>query len=155
MLKTKILLLFCLLVGLASSCKKDKYDAEKQAAIDDALIVDFIAKNGIVAVKHESGLYYQVLSSGAGNKVTIANTVSVDYEGRFLNGTTFEKSASTISFPLNGVILGWQIGIPQIRKGGEIRLIIPSTLAYKNNPPSTKIPKNAVLDFTVKLVNVQ
>lgn len=143
------------MAGLFSSCKKDKYDAEKQAKIDDALIVDYIAKNGIVAVKHNSGLYYQIISSGAGATVTTANTVSVDYEGRLLNGTVFEKSDKTISFPLNRVILGWQIGIPQIKKGGEIRLIIPSTLAYENTSPSPSIPKNSVLDFTVKLVNVQ
>jgi len=143
-----------LVVGAISSCKKDSYDPEKQAAVDDGLIKDFIAKNSIAAVKHSSGLYYQIINPGSGALVSVSNTVSVGYEGRLLNGNIFDKSAQ-ISFPLSNVITGWQIGIPLIKRGGKIRLIIPSVLAYGNKSPSTDIPKNSVLDFTVDLINVQ
>jgi FKBP-type peptidyl-prolyl cis-trans isomerase FkpA len=155
MLKTRILLGLLLIVGVFSACKKDKYDADKQAETDDALIVDFIAKNSIVAVKHSSGIYYQIINPGSGNVNYTSNTsVSVTYEGRLLNGHVFDKSASTATFALGGLIQGWQIGIPLIQKGGRIRLIVPSTLAYKNEARGS-IPANAVLDFTIDLFNAQ
>ncbi len=156
MLKTKILLGLFLIVGVLSSCKKDSYDAEKQAKIDDGLIVDFIAKNSIVAVKHSSGLYYQIITPGTGTTTYgSSTTVTVNYEGKLLNGTTFDKSTTNVSFPLGNLIQGWQIGIPLIQKGGRIRLIVPSALAYKNQSPSSAIPANSVLDFTIDLISAQ
>ena len=154
MLKTKFLLVLFLLVGAFSSCKKE-LSPEKQAAKDNSLIVDFVAKNSILATKHSSGIYYQVITPGTGPLVSVNNTVYVNYEGKLLNGSTFDKSSSTVNFLLSGVIAGWQIGIPLIKKGGKIRLIIPSGLAYANRSPSAAIPKNSVLDFTVELIDVR
>ena len=155
MLKTKILLVLLLAVGAFSSCKKENYDPEKQLAVDDALIKDFIAKNSIVAIKHSSGVYYQIITPGAGNvNYTGATQVTVNYEGRLLNGSVFDKSTTSATFSLGGLIAGWQIGIPLIQKGGKIRLLIPSTLAYMNQV-RTGIPENSVLDFTIDLINAQ
>jgi FKBP-type peptidyl-prolyl cis-trans isomerase FkpA len=156
MFKTKILLVLFLIVGAFSSCKKDSYDVEKQAKIDDALIVDFIAKNSIVAVKHSSGLYYQIITPGTGNtSINASTSVTVNYEGRLLTGSIFDKSSTVVTFPLGNLIQGWQIGIPLIQKGGKIRLLVPSTLAYGNTSPGAGIPKNSVLDFTIELINAQ
>jgi len=154
-LKTTFLLMLVAVITVVSSCSKDDYDAEKQAAKDDALIVEFIAKNNIPAVKHSSGLYYQIITPGTGASVTAASTVGVNYEGKFLNGTQFDKSTQTVTFPLTGVIEGWTIGVPLIKVGGRIRLIIPSTLGYGNQSPGGGIPKNSVLDFTIDLLNAQ
>jgi FKBP-type peptidyl-prolyl cis-trans isomerase FkpA len=155
MLKTRMIIGLFLIVGVFSACKKDSYDAEKQAKIDDGLIVDFIAKNSIVAVKHSSGLYYQILTPGDGSVITASNTVTVSYTGKLLNGTEFDKS-SAATFSLAGnLIQGWKIGVPLIKKGGKIRLIIPSSLAYGNTSPGAGIPENAVLDFTIDLINAQ
>jgi FKBP-type peptidyl-prolyl cis-trans isomerase FkpA len=156
MLKNRLLLSLFLIVGAFASCKKDSYDAEKQLKKDDALIVDFIAKNSIVAVKHSSGLYYQILNPGTGNVNFSGSTnVSVNYEGKLLNGVGFDKSTTTVTFALGNLIQGWQIGIPLIQKGGKIRLLIPSTLAYRNTSPGAGIPENAILDFTIDLINAQ
>ena len=154
MLKTRILLGLFLIVGAFSSCKKE-LSPEKQAAKDDEIIVDFIAKNNIPAIKHSSGLYYQIITPGSGASVTAASTVGVTYTGKLLNGSEFDKSASVITFPLTGVIQGWTIGVPLIKVGGKIRLILPSALAYGNKSPGAGIPENAVLDFTIDLINAQ
>lgn len=155
MLKIRILLVLVLIVGAFSSCKKDEYNAGKQAEIDEALIVEYIAKNSIPAVRHESGIYYQIISPGIGNAVFTSSTnVSVNYEGYLLNGTLFDKSRAVTTFPLGNLIQGWQIGIPLIQKGGRIRLLVPSGLAYKNTSPSSSIPENAVLDFKIDLIDV-
>lgn len=143
-------------IGVFSSCKKaEDYDAVKQMAIDDALITEFISKNSIPAIKHESGVYYQIISPGSGNTSYTGNSqVTVSYEGRFLSGTVFQKAAPTNPFYLGQLIPGWQIGIPLIQKGGKIRLIIPSPLAYQNQA-NNGIPENSILDFTIELINVQ
>ena len=155
MLKTKILLGLFLMVWVFSNCTKDSYNAEKQAEIDEALIVDFIAKSNILAKRDASGLYYEVLTQGSGAAVTSSSNVTVNYEGKLLNGSIFDKSSSAVSFPLGNLIKGWQIGIPLIQKGGKIRLIVPSALAYGNSSPSSSISKNSVLYFTIELINVQ
>ncbi len=156
MFKTRILLGIFLIVIAFGSCKKDNYSAEEQAKIDDDLIVEFIAKNSIVAIKHSSGIYYQRINNGSGtHNFTASTMVYVNYEGRTLNGNVFDKSTTTAGFPLGNLIQGWQIGIPLIQKGGRIRLIIPSALAYGNESPSSAIPKNSVLDFTIDLINAQ
>jgi FKBP-type peptidyl-prolyl cis-trans isomerase FkpA len=153
-MKSRFLLLLSAIAILASSCLKDDYDPEKQATKDDKLIRDFIAANNISAVKHESGLYYQIIEAGTGASVNYASTVEANYKGRLLNGNVFDQTTATPAvFPLNGVIAGWTIGVPLINVGGKIRLLIPSTLAYGNQSPGAGIPKNSVLDFDVELVS--
>jgi FKBP-type peptidyl-prolyl cis-trans isomerase FkpA len=156
MVKNKIFLGLLLVFSVFSACKKDDFNAEEQMKIDDKLIVDFVAKNSIPAIKHSSGLYYQIITPGTGNFTFTGTTrVSVNYEGKLLNGKVFDKSNSTVTFNLGNLIQGWQIGIPLIQKGGKIRLIIPSSLAYQRSSPSSAIPANSVLDFTIELINVQ
>ncbi len=148
-------LLSVLFLYLFSACKKDNFDAEKQAQIDEELISDFIAEKNISAQRHSSGIYYQILAPGSGNVTYTANTtVAARYTGRFLSGTAFDGPHTTpVSFPLGRVIAGWQIGIPLIQKGGKIRLLIPSGLAY--GPDGyLSIPPNTVLDFEVELADV-
>lgn len=146
-----VLLLFIL---SAVSCSKDPYDAKKQLETDEALIKDFIAKNNIDATRDENGIYYQIINPGEGNITYTANTsISARYTGRLLNGNVFDQTTSNpLSFPLGGVIPGWQIGISKIQKGGKIRLLIPSVYAYGNQSAGS-IPKNSVLDFDVELVD--
>ena len=66
-----------------------------------------------------------------------------------------DRSNPTATFALNRLIVGWQIGVPLIKKGGSIRLIVPSGLAYGSSSPGLGIPKNAVLDFTIDLIDVK
>lgn len=153
-LKTKFLLMLIAVGAVVSSCSKDNYNAEEQAIKDDALIVEFITKNNIPAIKHSSGLYYQIITPGTGPTVTAASTVGVNYEGKLLDGTTFDKSTKMVTFPLTGVIQGWTIGVPLVKVGGRIRLIIPSGLAYGNRAQGP-IAKNSVLDFTIDLLQAQ
>ena len=150
-----IFMIACLLLVGLVSCKKDNFDPVKQASVDDAAIQKFISDNNIPAVKHESGVYYQVLESGSGNISYNAQTwIEARYKGRLLNGSVFDETkVSPIRFQLGGVIVGWQIGIQKIQKGGKIRLLIPSQYGYgpQANGP---IPANSVLDFDIELTEV-
>ena len=154
MFKARIFIALFLIVGVFSACKKE-LSPEKQAEKDDKIISEFISKNSILAIKHSSGVYYQIISEGSGAKPSLSNEVVVNYTGKLLNGNVFDKSNSAVTFPLNGLIVGWQIGIPLVKKGGSIRLIVPSGLAYGNSSPGAGIPANAVLDFTIDLIDVK
>lgn len=151
-----LILTFIMTLSLSSCMKSNDFDPAKQAELDEALIVKFIADNKISAIKHSSGVYYQIISSGSGSKTYSASTqVTAKYTGRLLNGSIFDQTSSQpLTFPLGNVIVGWQIGVPLIQKGGKIRLIIPSQYGYGANPAG-KIPANSVLDFDIELVDVQ
>ena len=148
----KLTTLAIVLITLFISCKKDTpFDAAKQAIIDDGLIQTYIKANNITAIKDPSGLYYQVITPGTGSYPTVLSTVNVNYSGKLLDGTVFDSG--NITSALQSLIQGWQIGIPHINKGGRILLIIPSSLGYGNSSPGGGIPANAVLVFTVDLIN--
>ena len=150
-----LLISFVMMLGLSSCLKNDNYDPALQAQQDDAAIVKFLADKNIVADKHSSGLYYQIIAPGAGNFAYANNTqVTVNYTGRLLSGTVFDKSSASVAFPLGQLIVGWQIGIPLIQKGGKIRIFVPSQYGY-GPQGAGQIPANAVLDFDIELVDVK
>lgn len=150
----KSLLLFALFALIFSSCKKDSFDAAKQAAEDDAKIQAYIKANNIEAVKDASGLYYQIQRVGTGVAPTTKSTVTVAYTGNILNGAQFDSSTSFSASLSGNLIQGWKIGIPFCKQGGRILLIIPSALGYGNTAQGS-IPKNSVLVFTIDLFQVQ
>lgn len=156
-MKKYLLILFVALLGL-SSCLKDKditgVDPYVQFGKDTTLIKEFIATNNIPAVKHTSGIYYQIIEPGAGTVTYNTGTyVTTKYVGKLLNGNVFDQRDS-IRFQLGGVIAGWQIGIPLIQQGGRIRLLIPSGYAYGSTAVGS-IPANSVLDFDITLKKVE
>jgi len=156
-MRLKHVLVVCLLMVAAfSSCKTDKgISAEEQLAADEIRIKEFIAKNNIPALRHQSGVYYQIIEPGVGNLVYTTNTsIKAKYTLRLLNGNTIPQPTEPIDFILGGVIDGWQIGIPLIQKGGKIRLIVPSIYAY-GRQGQNGIPSNSTLDFDIELVNAQ
>lgn len=71
---------------------------------------------------------------GTGAEATPGATVEVHYLGvEYETGDEFDSSwgrGETISFPLNGLIAGWQEGIPGMKAGGRRKLTIPPHLAY-------------------------
>ncbi|WP_069659180.1 FKBP-type peptidyl-prolyl cis-trans isomerase [Arcticibacter eurypsychrophilus] len=151
----KILTVAILFMVIITSCKKDEYDQAKQLATDEKLINEFVVANKIENVKRtEDGLYYVIIEPGTGNVVYNANTaINVKYTGRLLNGSVFDSGDTTIKnqpFTLGELIYGWQLGIPLIQKGGKIRLLVPSYLAYGQKAAGS-IPANSVLDFDVEL----
>ena len=94
---------------------------------------------------------------GTGQTVEAGDTVTVHYTGWLADGTEFDSSVGgePISFPLEGLIAGWQEGIPGMQVGGKRELIIPPELAYgeRGNPPS--VPPNSTLTFEIELLSIQ
>ncbi len=109
------------------------------------------------SVIYKEGIFYQFIKEGTGRLVQLTDTVVVHYKGwLFSNGSVFDETKDKpATFPLNRLILGWQIGVPQCKVGGKIRLFIPSGSAYGIRTFATDIPPNSTLVFDVEVVEVK
>lgn len=154
----KVLGSVLVLVGLLlNSCGKSDVSGCQPASIasEKAAMVAYCTANGIIYTEDPSGLLYQIILPGADPAPTLSSNVSVVYTGKLLNNTTFDATANPITLPLSGVIDGWKIGIPLIKKGGRIKLVIPSALAYSCTGAGSLIPANSPLFFDVTLTEVK
>jgi FKBP-type peptidyl-prolyl cis-trans isomerase FklB len=119
---------------------------------------DFLANNkqkpGITELP--SGLQYEVLTEGNGEKPKAHNEVTCHYHGTLINGTIFDSSVQRgrpASFPLNMVIKGWTEGLQLMPTGSKWRFYIPSHLAYGERQVSAEIGPNSTLIFDVELIS--
>ena len=113
-------------------------------------------KEGVTTT--ESGLQYQVLREGAGEKPVATDKVKVHYRGTLLDGTEFDSSyqrGEPISFALNGVIPGWTEGVQLMTVGSQYRLFIPADLAYGERGAPPRIAPNATLIFEIELLAIE
>jgi len=109
------------------------------------------------SVTYKEGIFYQSLKEGTGRLVKITDTVVIYYKGwLFSDGSIFDETKEKpATFPLQRLIRGWQIGMPQCKVGGTIRLFIPSGSAYGIRTFATDIPPNSTLVFDVEVVEVK
>jgi FKBP-type peptidyl-prolyl cis-trans isomerase len=151
---TLFTLLYIIVLG-TSSCLKDNECQDKTIQSEAAAIAAYASANGIVGTTHSSGVYYQVTVPGTGITPTANSTVSVRYTGKLITtGAVFDsQTGSPVNFPLGGTIQGFRIGLQQVGKGGTIKFIIPSSLAY-GCTGNGNIPSNSILYFEVQLVDV-
>jgi FKBP-type peptidyl-prolyl cis-trans isomerase len=108
--------------------------------------------------KQPSGLEIWDATEGSGDAVKPGATVTVHYTGWLTSGKKFDSSVDRgqpISFPLSGVIRGWQEGIPGMKPGGVRRLKIPADLGYGARGAGGAIPPNATLIFEVQLISAK
>lgn len=156
MKKLPVLSVSFIFVLLFAGCNKDKSCKPKSVDSETAQMQAFAATNGITATRHSSGLYYEILNPGNGEIPGPNSKIKITYIGKFMNGATFDEltTPNTQPWSLKDLIQGWAIGIPLIKEGGRIKLIIPSSLGY-GCEQYYSIPGNSVLYFDVTLVDVQ
>lgn len=129
-------------------------EAEANLAKGQAFLDENAKKEGVMSLP--SGCQYQVITEGTGKQPTIDDMVECHYVGTLIDGTQFDSSVDRgepATFPLRGVIQGWQELIPMMKVGSKWRLFIPSELAYgPQGRPG--IPGNSVLIFEVELLQI-
>lgn len=124
----------------------------KSSASESDQMTSYAKKNNITYVSDPSGVLYQIITAGNSNKPKITSTITVTYTGKLMDDKTFDSG--TITYPLNNLIPGWQIALPLIGEGGQIKILIPSSLGYGSRG-SGSIPGNAPLYFDVSLLKVK
>jgi FKBP-type peptidyl-prolyl cis-trans isomerase FklB len=140
--------------------------AEKQAEQDKVLYKDYIAQNEEFLAKNKtkagvtvtpSGLQYEVIKMGTGNKPTANNTVKVHYVGTLIDGTEFDSSikrGEPAQFPVSGVITGWTEALQLMPVGSKFKLYIPQNLAYGASQAGEVIKPFSTLVFEVELLEI-
>jgi FKBP-type peptidyl-prolyl cis-trans isomerase FklB len=117
------------------------------------------AKRPEVKTTH-SGLQYEVLEAAqdSDESPNLTDKVRVHYHGTLIDGTVFDSSIDRnepISFPLNGVIAGWQEGLQLMKVGSKFRFFIPHDLAYGSNAAGPVIKPYSTLIFDVILLGIE
>jgi FKBP-type peptidyl-prolyl cis-trans isomerase FklB len=139
---------------------QDKMSQEKIAvnrAAGKAFLEENAKKEGVV--KMTNGMQYLVLTAGTGTEhPTLKSKVKCHYHGTLIDGTVFDSSVQRgepISFPLNGVIKGWQDAVQLMTVGAKWRLYIPSELAYGERSAGPVIGPGSTLIFDVELLGIE
>lgn len=136
-----------------SSCNYDPC-FDKAPANEVQAIQDYLTSQGITnAQEHCSGMFYVINNPGSGKQPTACSAVDVNYTGFLTNGTQFDQGNHFQTY-FGSVIQGWANGVPLIKEGGSIRLYIPPSFGYGNQPYGS-IPANSILIFDVTLNAVQ
>ena len=131
--------------------------AAKEASAEGEVFLAENAKRDEVTVT-ESGLQYEVITTGEGEKPAAESTVSVHYHGTFANGDVFDSSVERgqpAEFPVNGVIAGWTEALQLMTEGSKWKLTIPYDLAYGERGSQGAIPPYATLVFDVELLSIK
>ncbi len=99
-----------------------------------------------------SGLQYKELTAGKGAHPTDSDVALITYEGKLLDGSTFDKSDQPVPLPVKAVVPGFSEGLKLMSKGGKYRLWIPAKIGYGDKAQGP-IPANATLVFDVTLID--
>lgn len=113
------------------------------------------AKKGIVELP--SGVQYREIEEGQGRRPTMEDTVTVHYRGSLMNGFEFDSSFARgvpATFPVNGVLKGWQEVLPLMKEGAKWQIFVPAEFAYgvRGKRP---IGPNEALVFDIHLIEVK
>ena len=128
------------------------YGCSKSGASEQEQMISFAKSHSINYTTDPSGILYEIITPGSTTHPSATNTITVTYTGLLMNGNQFD--AGTITYPLNQLIPGWVIAVPKIGVGGEIKVLIPSSLGYGSGGAGS-IPGNAPLYFDIKLSAVK
>ncbi|WP_166269603.1 FKBP-type peptidyl-prolyl cis-trans isomerase [Marinobacter caseinilyticus] len=138
--------------------KKQMAEMEQLATDNQAAGASFLKENAErdEVMTTDSGLQYEVIEEGEGDKPTADDQVKVHYTGALLNGEVFDSSrdrGEPVTFGLSQVIPGWTEGLQLMSEGSRYKLYIPSELAY--GPGGNRsIGPNETLVFDVELLEI-
>lgn len=119
----------------------------------------FLAENG----KKEgvttllSGLQYEIITEGSGEKPTATSNVTTHYHGMLLDGKVFDSSVERgqpATFGVSQVIKGWTEALQLMSVGSKWKLYIPYDLAYGEQGAGADIKPYSALIFEVELLAI-
>jgi FKBP-type peptidyl-prolyl cis-trans isomerase FklB len=106
----------------------------------------------------DSGLQYEVLESGSGDKPGPQSTVVTHYHGTLVDGTVFDSSVQRgqpAEFGVNQVIPGWTEALQLMSVGDKWRIACPPQLAYGDQGAGDAIPPDTALVFEIHLIEIK
>lgn len=138
----------------------EKMSAEKAKANKEAgrKFLEANAKRKTV-VTLPDGLQYEVIKTGNDTtKPKLTDKVKCHYQGTLIDGTVFDSSVDRgepVTFPVNGVIKGWQEALQLMTAGSKWKIYLPSSLGYGDHAAGPKIGPGSALIFEVELLGIE
>lgn len=120
----------------------------------DKFLAENKTKEGVKTTA--SGLQYEVVKEGTGEKPIESDMVKVHYSGKLLDGSVFDSSYERnepATFAVGQVIRGWIEGLQLMPVGSTYRFYVPQELAY-GPYERPGIPPFSVLVFDVELLEI-
>lgn len=127
----------------------------EQKSAGEKFLAENAKKTGVITTA--SGLQYEILKEGRGQKPTATDKVKVHYHGTLLDGTVFDSSVkrnTPASFGVNQVIKGWVEALQLMPVGSKWKLYIPQELAYGAHGAGEIIRPYSALIFEVELLEI-
>jgi FKBP-type peptidyl-prolyl cis-trans isomerase FklB len=135
--------------------EKQEQQAKAQSKVGELFLAENAKKDGITVT--ESGLQYEIITAGTGEKPTAKSRVKTHYHGTLIDGTVFDSSVQRgepIDFAVGGVIAGWTEALQLMPVGSKWRLYIPHNLAYGERGAGASIAPFSALIFDVELLDI-
>jgi FKBP-type peptidyl-prolyl cis-trans isomerase FklB len=136
--------------------KSEESASEVYVVEGEKFLADNMLRKGVNVT--ESGLQYEILVEGNGEKPTRESNVTVHYHGTLIDGTVFDSSVDRddpATFDVGGVIPGWTEVLQLMPTGSKWKVFIPSELAYGANPrPGGPIKPHMALIFDIELISI-
>lgn len=144
-----------------------------QMEIDNAIMDNYLAVNGMTAAATNHGVRVVISESGTGENAKAGDFVSIDYYGTLLDGTCFDTSIEEkaqeagvfqqgrpyqpyrFQLGLGQVIPGWDEAIATLNKGTKATIIIPSPMGYGARGSGAVIGPNSVLRFDIEVADIE
>jgi FKBP-type peptidyl-prolyl cis-trans isomerase FklB len=147
-----------LLVGLkksigASEKKGWRGDAERYRSEGTEFLAANATREGVVSLP--SGLQYEVLRAGTGNRPGPDDKVRVHYRSTLIDGTEFHDSRKPGGEPetlhVSGVTRGLTEALQLMREGARWRLFLPADLAFGRRGPLA----DRTVIYEIELVSIE
>lgn len=127
-----------------------------QAADGETYLALNAERPGVIV--RPSGLQIEQIENGAADGVSPqwGQYVQVQYRGQFIDGTVFDSSyarSEPATFPVGGLIQGWNEALMIMKPGDKWKLAIPYNLAYGESGRGPIGPRETLL-FDIELLDV-
>ena len=150
----------CVWISLAlmlAATSASAQTAEDNLKAGKAYLAHVAKEPGVV--KLPSGVMYRIVSRAPapGAQPSVADTVTIDYEGKLISGQVFDSSYARhepAALPLGQLVSAWQQVIPLMHVGDEVILYTPPSEAYGDRDLSPDIPPDSTLVFRVHLIGI-
>ena len=131
-------------------------EREAQANLEEGNAFLEKNKNRAGVIVTPSGLQYEIITQGTGEKPGHEDIIQAHYHGTLIDGSVFDSSVERgypMEFPVNEVIAGWTEGLQLMPVGSKYMFWIPSALAYDPLGPNHPL-YGKLLIFEVELLDI-
>lgn len=111
------------------------------------------AEAGVVALP--SGVLYKIIKKGEGKVAADTSMVKLNYEGKTIDGKTFDKSKEPVSLRANQLIPGFTDALTNMPAGSTWEVYIPQERAYGAHEAGPQIKPYSALVFTIEVLEVK